>query len=143
MDALAEFAETNSGEIDEKVVVVKYKFISDDFDHVAFEDFLHVLQVAQNCHVTVSVEDLAVYRALFNHHRVVDNSEGQTLINCRIVKQLPVDEESQRFIDDVAQGFEGIRGVDGNIHWFEKKEGSAGYIRLLKEIPQSIKSTAT
>ncbi len=142
MDALAEYGEISSGEIDEKVVVVKYKFIADVFDHVALEDFLSVLQDSYGCHVSVSVEDLTVYRHLFGHSVSKDYLHGDTLINCRIVKQLAIDKESQSFVDDVAQGFEGIQGVDGSLHWFEKKEGTAGYIRLLKEIPQNTKSTA-
>ncbi len=136
MESLALTNVTNSGEIDAKVIVCKYKFITkeNEYDISAFDDWMELLQQTKNCHVSVFVED-SYYLKLFLEN-VDKYGDDNILISCRIVKQLDLNDNSQEFIDDIARGFESIKGIDGNIKWFEKKEGTAGYIRLLNEIPQ-------
>ena len=139
MEALVSFPEINSGEIDAKVIVCKYDFFTrqGEYDHEALEDFLEVLQEGKHCHVSVYVEDAFIYIDLFNEHYDTDEDLSDVIVvKCRIVKQVPLDVDSQKVVDDLAIGFEGIEGVDGRLHWFERKEGTASYIRLLGEIPQ-------
>ena len=66
----------------------------------------------------------------------LDMDDNVVSIKCRIVKQLDLNDNSQKFIDDIARGFESIEGVDGRIEWSEKVEGSASYLRLINEIPK-------
>jgi hypothetical protein len=135
MEALVHSNIINSGDIDAKAIVCKYYFITkpDSFDNVAFEDWIELLQQTKGCHVSIMVED-PYYLKIFSNeeHSVAD----EIVINCRIVKQLDLNESSQAFVDDIAKGFESIDGIDGSLEWFEKTEGTAGYMRLLKEIPQ-------
>lgn len=142
MDAIAKTPEINSGEIDAKVVVCKYKFLSKDnaFDHDALEDWLELIQESEHCHISVSVEDAYLYSNLFQDNEPTAMDDDLVVIQCRIVKQLPIEKNGQEFADTIAMGFEGIQGVDGTLHWFERSEGTAGYIRLLKEIPQNLRS---
>ncbi|MBF0430522.1 MAG: BRCT domain-containing protein [Fibrobacteria bacterium] len=142
MEALARHPEINSGEIDAKVIVCKYKFLAkqDDFDHETLEDWLLVLQESQHCHVTVYVEDASIYGDLFKESSGIDDLEDLLIVQIRIVKQVPLEAKGQSVADDIARGFEGVEGVDGRLEWFERKEGTAGYIRLLNEIPQNLRS---
>lgn len=142
MDSIAKISEINTGDIDAKVVVCKYKFLSkeDAFDHDALEDWLQLIQESEHCHISVSVEDAYIYTNLFQDNEPTAIDDDLVVIQCRIVKQLPIEKDGQEFADTIAMGFEGIRGVDGSLHWFERSEGTAGYIRLLKEIPQNLRS---
>jgi hypothetical protein len=41
----------------------------------------------------------------------------------------------------IAKGFESIKGLDGDISWSEKKEGTASFAKLLQDIPLRTKLT--
>lgn len=135
MEAILHSNTINSGDIDAKAIVCKYHFITkpDGFDNTAFEDWIELLQQSKGCHVSVIIEEPYYLQIFYDTNNTKDD---EILINCRIVKQIDLDENSQSFVDDIARGFESINGIDGSLEWFEKTEGTAGYIRLLKEIPQ-------
>jgi len=61
------------------------------------------------------------------------------VVTCRIVRHQPIEEPVNPFVESVARGFEGVRGVDGRLSWFERTEGSASYIGLLREVPTSLR----
>ena len=63
---------------------------------------------------------------------------NSVIFKCRIVKQFPLDVEVVDFIDFVLNEFELINITNGKYTWSEKKEGSATYARLFKEIPENI-----
>jgi len=42
-------------------------------------------------------------------------------------------------ITSIEKRFEGVDGIDGRIKWFTKAEGSADFIRLMKEIPSRLR----
>jgi hypothetical protein len=131
---------SDSGEIDEKLLVVRYTtFVSNgEFDLNALEDHLRFMQETAGCHVNVSIEEPYIYKDLYNQYAEKDLN-NLLLIRCRLVKHLPLDFHSQLFVDDIARGFEIIKGLDGEITFSEKKEGTASFSTLLKTIPQKIK----
>ena len=137
IESLAESAIENRGEIDEKVIVCKYRFYSGEnsFDQKAFDDWIEILNATHQCHVAVFKEDLDSFKKLFvlAHHPGFEDSKY--LIKCRIVKKIKTDESAQAFVDIIAKGVEGISGIDGTIEWYERTEGTAAFLRLLKEIP--------
>jgi hypothetical protein len=139
MDALAETPPTNSGAIDAKVVVVNYKFLTPDppnFDQDALEQVLSDLQM-NSAHVRLSAFPLIAYRELFG---AAEHLTGDYLaIEIRIVRQTPLEFNSGDWVGTIERLMEAVPEVDGAAKWFERVEGSADYLRLLGEVPQSIR----
>lgn len=131
---------SDSGEIDEKLLVVRYHALvgNGEFDSSALEEHLRFMQESMGCHVTVSVEEPYMYKDLYNDYSEADLN-NLLLIRCRLVKQFPLDYISQPFVDDIARGFETVKGLDGTLTFTEKKEGTASFATLLKDLPQKIK----
>lgn len=144
MAALAECMPSNSGEIDEKIVVCNYKFPIDisQLDREGLENWLNELGSTLGCHIAVHVEEFSLYHDLYTYDGIVAYPNTGYFAKCRIVKQIPIDMSGQEFADSVARGFENVRGVDGSIKWFERIEGSATYIRLLNGIPLKVSLAA-
>ena len=132
MEALALTPYSESGEIDAKIAIIKYKFIAKDgsFDSDALNDFFEVLDNGEDCFVTVYFEEAYIYNDLFEEE--YDDDDDLLIVKVRIVKVLPLDFDTQNIVDDIAIGFEGISGIDGSLDWYERKEGSLSYINLLK-----------
>ena len=74
-----------------------------------------------------------------NGGHVGSSIENSMYLNIRIVVPMQIDADSQAIIDEIARGFEAIRGLDGDISFSEKKEGTANFTKLLL----SIKSNTT
>jgi hypothetical protein len=141
LEALAKAPCTNSGEIDAKVAVVNYKFMTSEgswFDEDSMEVWLGSLNTELDCQVVIKSYPASSFSDLFGE---VDGelSEKDWVIFCRIVKQFPIEEEIQPFVDSVENGFARINGVDGDSSWFERKEGSGDYLRLIREIPNRLR----
>jgi hypothetical protein len=43
------------------------------------------------------------------------------------------------WLDRIERLFEAVSGLDGKTTWFERSEGSTDYVRLLAEVPQSLR----
>jgi hypothetical protein len=136
MFGLENMAPIDSGEIDEKLLIFRYKalFQNGDMDITALEDFLELLTETTNSHVSATVEEPFIYKDLYDEFTQED-IDNLLFFQCRIVKHLALDADSQEFVDKVAKGFESIKGLDGDISWSEKKEGSANFAKLLQDIP--------
>ena len=142
MEALASTPETGTGEIDNKFIVIKYKFIKNlsDFDSESLIDYLELLSNKDRCYVRLFKEYYSLYHNVFGSENSESYDEDTLIITIRIVKLFDLEENPQSFVDDVAIGFEGIDGVDGDLTWFERKEGSSSYVRLLKEVNQNFRN---
>lgn len=137
MDALSMRPIIDNGEIDEKMIVYKFKFVEEEcvYDHEKLEDILVLIQSQNDTFVSLQYED-NFYGILFeeNDENIIGQEE-KTKVVCRVIKKLKLNEESQIVADDLTKLFEGINGIDGYMHWYERKEGTASYIKLLREIP--------
>jgi hypothetical protein len=102
---------------------------------------LQRLQQQHSCHVAARGWYATTQNDLFAEEtcEVIPVLEGSLVVECRVVKQVALEDSADQLVETVARGFEQIRGVDGDLRWFECAEGSAGYIRLLKEVPQSLR----
>lgn len=138
MEALENSTSIVNGDIDCKLLMVRYKslLISTFYDHNAIEVFLTKLQ-SNGFHVTASLEPPYIYQNLYNKFQGKD-LENLLYLNVRIVKELHIGYNSQQLMDDIAIEFEKIKGLDGEISFSEKKEGTASFISLLKSIPQNV-----
>lgn len=136
MEALEIFAPKDSGDIDEKLLIIRYKalFENGTIDIEALEEFLNLLKETSNLHVTASIEEPFIYKELYEDFSEQD-IENLLFFQCRIVKHLHIDFDCQDYIDSIAKGFESINGLDGEMSWTEKKEGSSSFAKLLKDIP--------
>jgi hypothetical protein len=143
LTALAEMPPNNSGAIDAKIVVCNYHFIlkpKQVYDRIALELILQNYQKTEGCFVSGRASSAELFSDLYNP----DQEEKEivkefTYVDCRIVKQFPLDAPITQFIEGIEQAFESVSGIDGRFHWFERSEGSSDYIRLLKEIPPNNK----
>lgn len=142
MLSLENVVATDSGEIDEKLLIVRYSalFKNGDIDITGLEDYLDILKDTSNSHISATVEEPFIYKDLYNEYSEQD-IEDLLIFQCRIVKHYSVNAETQEFIDNVAKGFESIKGLDGKLTWNEKKEGTASFAKLLQDIPLKTKLT--
>lgn len=136
MEGLENIASIDSGDIDEKLVIIRYKalFENGNLDIDGLEEFLGLVHDTSNSHVSASIEEPFIYQDLYNEfsNEQIDNL---LLFQCRIVKHLAIAANSQEFVDTLSTGFESIKGLDGDLTWTEKKEGTASFAKLLKDIP--------
>jgi hypothetical protein len=142
MVGLENIATLDSGEIDEKLLICRYKalFGNGDIDLTALEDFLELLTETTDSHISATVEEPFIYKDLYDEFSK-EEIDNLLFFQCRIVKHLDLDADSQEFVDVFAKGFESIDGLDGDISWSEKKEGTASFAKLLQDIPLRTKLT--
>jgi len=141
MEALEHTPSIISGEMECKLLVIRYKslVVLSNYDHDAIEVLLEALN-GSGFHITASLEPPFIYQDLYNQFQG-QNLENLMYLNLRLVKELHIDEDSQSIVDEIAISLEKIKGLDGDISFSEKKEGTASFITLLKSIPQNIKLT--
>ena len=122
------------------LVVVRYHALvqNGEFDIKGLEEHLQFMQESIGCHVNVGIEEPYIYKDLYDQYTEKD-LKNLLLIRCRLVKQFPLNYNCQLFVDDIAKGFESIKGLDGELTFSEKKEGTASFATLLKDMPQKIK----
>lgn len=140
MIGLENISPVDSGEIDEKLLICRYKslFQNGEIDISALEDFLELLTETTNSHVSATIEEPFIYKDLYDEFSQED-IDNLLFFQCRIVKHLDLNADSQEFVDTVAKGFESIEELDGDLTWSEKKEGSASFAKLLQDIPLKTK----
>lgn len=136
MKGLENIAPIDSGEIDEKLLIIRYKalFENGNLDIDGLEEYLGLVHETSNSHVSASVEEPFIYQDLYNEFSE-EEIDNLLFFQCRIVKHLDLEANSQEFVDTIAKGFESIKGLDGNLTWSEKKEGTASFAKLLLDIP--------
>ncbi len=136
MEGLENIVPTDCGEIDEKLVIIRYKtlFENGNLDIDGLEEYLGLIHETSNSHVSASVEEPFIYQDLYNEFSE-EQIDNLLFFQCRIVKHLDLDANSQEFVDTIAKGFESIKGLDGDLTWTEKKEGTASFAKLLQDIP--------
>lgn len=136
MEGLENIAPIDSGEIDEKLVIIRYKALCENgnLDIDGLEEYLGLVHETSNSHVSASVEEPYIYQDLYNEFSE-EEIDNLLFFQCRIVKHLDLEANSQEFVDTIAKGFESIKGLDGNLTWSEKKEGTASFAKLLLDIP--------
>tara|TARA_R110001583_G_C5574165_1_gene402340 strand:- start:62 stop:751 length:690 start_codon:yes stop_codon:yes gene_type:complete len=142
MFGLENIAPIDCGEIDEKLLICRYKalFGNGDLDLTSLEEFLELLTETTSSHISATIEEPFIYKDLYDEFSQED-IDNLLLFQCRIVKHLDLDANSQEFVDTIAKGFESIEGLDGDISWSEKKEGTASFAKLLQDIPIKTKLT--
>jgi hypothetical protein len=136
VDALATCAAVNAGEIDSQVLVAVYKFLTltpESYDNAGLQSTLAVI-ADEGYHVRASLAELSVAAGLFGG----DKGPGFA-VEVRFVRQLALDADVGSLASAIERRFEGIRGVDGNLRWFTRTEGSAEYIRLVRQIPTRLR----
>lgn len=142
MQSLENTAAIDSGEIDEKLLIIRYSalFLNGDMDITGLEDYLDILKDTSNLHITATIEEPYIYKDLYNEYNEQD-IEDLLIFQCRIVKRFSINSETKDFIENISKGFESIKGLDGKLTWNEKKEGTASFAKLLQDIPVKTKLT--
>ena len=139
--SLAENVPINSGAIDAKIVVCNYHFPlypKQKYDRGAFESALQKFRNYDACFVSARANSANLFADLYSSDDIrIKLQKDFVYVDCRIVRQFPLDAPVTQFVEEVAMAFEKIDGIDGRFRWFERTEGSGDYIRLLKEIPSS------
>ena len=147
LEALANCPCSQSGDIDEKIVVCNYKFVLDrpdeGFDQEVIAESLAALASRFQCHVSARSSWATVHQALFANNSAEVHSQDALVIEYRFVRHQSIDSPATEFINSVSSVFEEIDGIDGTLRWFERTEGSASFVRLLREIPQTLRVTVS
>lgn len=143
MEALVRCPSATSGAIDEKVVVATFKFLLEahalDFDQDMIQASLSDLIHRFPCHVTARGAWTTVHRDLFGVGTADSSREGELVVEYRFVRHQSLDAPISDFLDSVTRVFENVTGIDGTLRWFERAEGSADFVRLLHEVPTSLR----
>ncbi len=139
MIALENTLEIDSGEIDQKFVLFRYEAFLEHGTYNVNEltKLLTKLKEEDGSHITAKFDDPLILQNLYGLFEGMDVSNS-VIFKCRIIRQFPLDVEVVDFIDYVLIEFESINITNGKYTWSEKKEGSATYARLFKEIPENI-----
>lgn len=137
MDALAAHPIHSDGDIDYKYIVVRYKsFVNiGDYDHETLGDIIDELK-RLGWIVNASMESPEIYQDLYSLHTTTRNTENLFIFQARLVNELAMEVNCQDLVDTIAKLFESVRGLDGEISYIEKKQGTASYISLIKSLPQ-------
>jgi hypothetical protein len=145
LEALVNCPCNDSGDVDEKIVVCNYKFILDrpneQFDQDKIAEILSALASRFQCHVSARAGWASMHQALFANDATEVRSQDALVIEYRFVRHQSLDSPTSDFVNAVSKAFEAIDGIDGTLRWFERVEGSASFVRLLNEIPQSLRVT--
>jgi hypothetical protein len=145
LEALVNYPCSRNGDIDEKIVVCNYKFILDrpdeGFDQEEVAESLSELALRFQCHVSARCGWATAHRELFANDAADSHSQDALVIEYRFIRHQLLDSSTLEFINALSRAFEQIDGIDGTLNWFERAEGSASFVRLLGEIPQSLRVT--
>jgi hypothetical protein len=136
LESLALVPPENSGAIDSQVFVATYRFVSPDlgsFDRSAVESLLKSLAEDESLMVRARAHPVWMRKDLFGE----TGATSGHVVEVRLVKQTSLDAALGSLVESIERGFEAIEGVDGILTWFTRKEGSADYIRLIRELPSS------
>lgn len=143
-DSLARTPSDRSGDIESKVVVWKYSFKL-PYDEVYTKDIieanecLDILHKNLMCHITTSEYDLAVYNDLYGNEKTeyskvnVNNPGDYRYFECKLIKEMLIKESNIEISEMISKSFGNIKNIDGELTSFEAIEGSANFIRLIKE----------
>jgi hypothetical protein len=136
IDALAHTAPVNIGEIDTQVLVVSYRTLCESLDSIDMSNFNKAIDSfhEEGFHARVSLSDLSMYQGVFG-----GEAGANLAIDVRLVRQVELTANMSSLITSIEKRFEGVDGIDGRIKWFTKAEGSADFIRLMKEIPSRLR----
>ena len=132
----------DSGEIDEKILIIRYSalFLNGDMDITALENYLETLKNNYDSHITATIEEPYIYKDLYNEFTEKE-IDDLLIFQCRIVKHFSINSETKEFIENVSKGFNSIKNLNGKLTWSEKKEGTANFAKLIQEIPNKTKLT--
>jgi len=136
---------TNSGAVDEKVVVCNYKFLVSkgaSVDEDSLSRAVEEVEARFQCHVSASASWASVRRDLFGDDADAISGTDILVVEYRFIRHQSLDDPVTSFLEAVNRAFEGVPGVDGTLRWFERAEGSADFVRLLKEVPSCLRFPA-
>jgi len=142
MDALATAPVQNSGALDTKVVVYKYKFTVpelSDLDENLLEQALDSLSSTHDLHIRTNAYQALSARDIFEDEVAAALPETFFVVEVCFVKELSIEASPQPIAEAIAKAFEPIPEIDGRVHFFEVREGSATYIRLIREVPRRLR----
>ena len=142
MEALGQHPPNNAGDIDAKMIVVNMNFLSTPqakVDRIRFEKSLSLIKGKYDCHVNANSMPAEYYNKFIYDESCPIFPPSSLAIKCRIVRQEHLVDNSIDFIEEVKSIFSNITCAYSTFKWFEKKEGSADYVRLIKELPENLK----
>lgn len=139
LTALAETPPTNSGEITAKIVVVTFKFTGDPSqdDWTPMDATLKHLRDDHGCHVSLTSFPIAMAIDIFGEQ--LTPLDMGLRVHCRIVRVMDVNEPAEPWANAVQADFSRVPWLrDQKLSWFERSEGTAGFIRLIRALPSNL-----
>ena len=143
MDALGQFPPTESGEEYSKTLFVcnyKFRFEIDtrdktcSLDFEGLNNFLRKLMTDNERIFSFETYHVYSHDYLFGDEKrelkTLKDPIDAYYFNIRIVKENVVDEDSRKHIEMLERGFEEIKGCDGELSWYSRKEGTNSFIKL-------------
>lgn len=137
LEDLATSSPTNTGAIDTKVIVCSY-FINLNEAEAAqgFNPLVDELSSIEDSHVKVKMYPADCYGTIFADEGAVTGSDGWD-VRVRITKVAGLDYMTGPFVEAVATALTMRFGDGGHLTWTEKAEGSADFVKYLRELPKA------
>lgn len=139
LEDLATTAPTNSGAIDTKVIVCSYYLSVDDSvspGNLGLNELADELSSIEGCNVKVKVYPSASVAILFSEEGVSERPDGWD-IRVRVIKVAGLEYLTPPFVDAVAHVLGQRFGDAGSLTYTEKPEGSASFVKYLRELPKA------
>ena len=143
MDALGQYAPTESGEEYSKTLIVcncKFRLEIDtrdgssslDFDGLG--DLIEKLITEKGLICSYETYEVESNDFLFENESgeifIEEDPIDAFYLKIRVVKETEIDADPWEHIEMLERSFEGIRGCDGDLSWYSRKEGTNSYIKL-------------
>lgn len=140
MEALAATPPNNSGAVDRKVVVVHLEWgvANRDADLQTQVARLTEQQRRLGSHVTARAFSAWLRQQLYDDKLASSLQPGDVIVLVRFVRQLDLSDDAKVFADEVRRQAESLGIPTGHLRWREKREGTASYIRLLRDVPADL-----
>ena len=90
---------------------------------------------AEGWHVSANMCELALVSELYEELE----ESGGWIMEARLVRQVPLDVDELAIRQSIEDRLLPLDGVDPRVTAFARREGSAGYLRLLLEVPQRLR----
>ena len=135
LEDLASTSPTNSGAIDTKVIICTYHVTVDEPSAFGLDALADELSGIEDCAVKIKAFPAGAM-IIFAEDGVTEGTDGWDL-RVRVTKVAGLAYVTQPLVDAVAHVLGGRFGDAGHLSWTEKAEGSADFVRYLREIPKA------
>ncbi len=142
MEVLGKCAPSNPGELDAKMVVMNVMLLSlpeKQVDICGLEVVLSEIKDRYECHVNLHSMPAEFFWKFISDDNCPTLTPESVAIKCRIVRQTSLEENTEFYVGEVKEMLACLNAAYFMFNSFERREGTAAYVSLIKELPENLK----